>query len=80
MKAEDIALLQQSIGKTVRFLCTDGEIIVAKVDTIDFEDEEIVYEMLSTTNESRYEKHDVQPAYLIHFNEIASIAEAPREG
>jgi len=73
MNEEDVELLRKSIDKTVRLLCTDGEVIIAKIDSIDTEDEEIVYEMLQTTDESKYEKYDRQPAYLIHFNEIQSV-------
>jgi hypothetical protein len=46
---------------------------VAKIDTVDAEVGEVVYEMLSTTDESKYEKLDQQPAYLIHFHDIASV-------
>ncbi|MDE3137803.1 MAG: hypothetical protein KGL59_14585 [Acidobacteriota bacterium] len=73
MTREDVHLLQQNIGRAVRLRCTDGEIIVAKVDTVDEGDGEIIYEMLSTTDESKYEKFDRQPAYLIHFHEIAGV-------
>lgn len=73
MTAEDIVLLQNSIDKRVRLRCTDGEIIVVRIDTVDAGDGEIVYEMISTSDESKYEKFDRQPAYLIHFAEIASV-------
>lgn len=73
MMQEDITLLEQSIDKVVRLLCTDGEVIVARIGSVDSLDEEIVYEMVSTTNQSKYEKYDQQPAYLIHFNEIAAV-------
>lgn len=73
MTTEDIVLVQNSIDKRVRIRCTDGEVIVAKIDTVDADDGEIVYEMISTTDESKYEKFDRQPAYLIHFDEIDSV-------
>lgn len=47
MTQDDIALLEHSIDKVVRLRCTDGELIIAKVDSVDTMDEEIVYEMLS---------------------------------
>jgi len=65
MTPEAIVLLQQNIGKVIRFTCSDGEVIIAKIDLVDPLDEELVYEMLSTTNESKYEKFDRQPAYLL---------------
>jgi hypothetical protein len=73
MTPEAIVLLQQSVGKVVRLKCTDGEIIVAKITLVDPLDEEIVFDMLSTTDESKYEKFDREPAYLLHFNEISTV-------
>lgn len=73
MTQDDVMLLERSIDKVVRLRCKDGELIVARVDSVDTQDGEIVYEMLSTTDESKYEKYDRQPAYLIHFHEIASV-------
>jgi hypothetical protein len=73
MTADEVMLLQDSIDATVKINCTDGEVITAKIDSVDTEVGEIVYQMLSTTDESKYEKFDRQPAYLIHFREIASV-------
>ena len=73
MTPEAIGLLQQSVGKVVRITRADGELIVAKVSLVDPHDEEIVFEMLSTTDESKYEKFDRQPAYLLFFSDIASV-------
>jgi len=73
MNQEDIELLKKSIDQTVRLLCMDGEIVIAKIDSVDVDDEEIVYEMLHTTNTSRYEKYDRQPAYLIRFKDIERV-------
>ena len=73
MTPEAIAVLQQNIGKVVRLTCTDGEVIVAKIDLVDPMDEEIVFDMLSTTDESKYEKFDREPAYLLFFSDISSV-------
>ncbi len=67
MTDQDTELLLRSIDKTVRIECTDGEVILAKIDTVSIEDGEIVFELLSTTDEKKYEKYDKQPAYLMHF-------------
>jgi len=74
MTPEAIVLLQQNIGKVIRFTCSDGKVIIAKIDLVDPLDEELVYEMLSTTNESKYEKFDRQPAYLLRFSDISSVS------
>lgn len=73
MTERDIDILEHSIDKNVRLKCIDGEVIVARIDCVDREDDEIVYELLSTTDESKYEKLDRQPAYLIRFSDIASV-------
>ena len=76
MTEHDIALLENSVDKAVRMRCTDGEVITAKIDSVDRADGEVVYELLSTTKESNYEKFDRQPAYLIRFAEIHSVEPA----
>jgi hypothetical protein len=73
MTEVDVRLLEQSVDKVVRLLRTDGEIIVARLILVDPHDEEIVYDMLSTTNESKYEKFDLEPAYLLRFSDISSV-------
>jgi hypothetical protein len=73
MTPDAVTLLQQSIDKVVRLRCTDGEVIVAKITLVDPLDEEIVFDMLSTTDESKYEKFDQEPAYLLRFNEISTV-------
>jgi hypothetical protein len=73
MTPEAIVLLQQSIGKMVRLTRPDGEVILAKVIIVDPLDEEIVFNMLSTSEESKYEKFDREPAYLLYFNDISTV-------
>ena len=73
MTPEQIQLLKQRIDAKVRVRCTDGEVLVIKIDLVDDLDGEIVYEMLSTNRQAKYEKFDVQPAYLIRFAEIESV-------
>jgi hypothetical protein len=73
MTPEAIVLLQQSIGKVVQLTCHDGEVILAKITLVDLLDEEIVFDMLSTSEESKYEKFDREPAYLLYFRDIATV-------
>lgn len=74
MTPEAIVLLQQSIGKVLRLTRSDGETIVAKITLVDPLDEEIVFDMLSTTDESKYEKFDRAPAYLLYFSDISTVS------
>jgi len=48
-------------------------VLIAKVQHVSEEDEDVVYDLVSTTRESQYEKHDEQPAYLIKFADIDSV-------
>ena len=73
MTRESIALLKQSVGKVVRLTRPDGEVIVAKVTLVDSLEEEIVFDMLSTSDESKYEKFDREPAYLLYFSDISIV-------
>jgi len=73
MTLEMIALLKQNIGKVVRLTRPDGEVIFAKITLVDPFDEEIVFDMLSTTDESKYEKFDREPAYLFYFSDICTV-------
>jgi hypothetical protein len=57
----------------VRLTRPDGEVIVAKLSLVDPLDEEIVFDMLSTTDESKYEKFDRKPAYLLYFSDILTV-------
>jgi hypothetical protein len=47
--------------------------MLAKVHAVSDEDEDVVYDLVSTTKESQYEKHDEQPAYLIKFVDIERV-------
>jgi hypothetical protein len=71
MNKTDLQLLKSRA--VVRIKCMDGEVILAKVQLVSEEDEDVIYDLVSTTKESRYEKHDEQPAYLIRFEDIESV-------
>jgi len=69
----DLQLLKASIDKVVRITCSDGEILLAKIHSVSDEDEDIIYDLVTTTKESHYEKRDEQPAYLIRFRDIERV-------
>ncbi len=73
MTEQDLQLLKASMGKVVRIVCHDGERMLAKVHAVSDEDEDVIYDLVSTTKESQYEKHDEQPAYLIKFEDIDHV-------
>jgi hypothetical protein len=41
--------------------------MLARVDDVWDEYEDVSYDLISTTKESQYEKHDEQPIYVINF-------------
>lgn len=73
MSARHLELLHASVDKWVKITTCDGESLIAKVLIVSEEDHDIVYELVSTSRESQYEKFDQQPAYRITFQEIASV-------
>jgi hypothetical protein len=74
MTNTDIELLKANIDKPVRVSCTDGEVFVGKALFVSDEEQDLVYDLISTSKESHYEKADRQPAFRIKFEEIASVA------
>ena len=73
MTEQDLQLLKASIDKVVRIVCYGGETMLARVHAISDEDQDVIYDLISTTKPSQYEKHDEQPAYLIAFEDIVQV-------
>jgi small nuclear ribonucleoprotein (snRNP)-like protein len=73
MTERDLQVLKASIDKVVRIVYYDGETILARVHAISDEDQDVIYDLVSTTRPSQYEKHDEQPAYLIKFESIEHV-------
>jgi hypothetical protein len=61
------------VDKVVWIICRDGERMLARVHVVSDEDGDVIYDLVSTTKESQYEKHDEQPAYLIRFENIEHV-------
>ncbi|MBS1851835.1 MAG: hypothetical protein JST79_13050 [Acidobacteria bacterium] len=73
MTTDDLHLLKASVDEVVRIICCDGERILGKVLVVSEEEEDVIYDLISTTKEPQYEKHDEQPAYRILFSEIDRV-------
>jgi hypothetical protein len=73
LTADDLQVLKDNITKIVKIVCSNGEVMVAKIHVVSDEDEDVIYDLISTTKESQYEKHDEQPAYLIPFKDIEHV-------
>ncbi len=74
MTKSDIELLKASVDKVIRVRCRDGEVFVGKAISVSEEEQDLVYDLISTSRESQYEKADQQPAYMIKFDDIDSVA------
>jgi hypothetical protein len=73
MTDKDIQTLRENDNRIVRIRTNDGEIMLAKVRFVSDSEQDLIYELISTSKESQYEKHDEQPAYRIAFAEIESV-------
>ena len=73
MDAKDLETLNANVDRVVKITCCDGESLLAKVVLVSEEDEDIIYELVSTSRKSQYEKFDQQPAYRMTFQEIRSV-------
>ena len=73
MNQEDIEILKQNYDSLVRIRTCDGEVITALVKFVSDIHQDLVYDLVSTTRESQYEKHDEQPVYRLDFEEIESV-------
>ena len=73
MNAKDLETLKANVDKLVKIRSRDGGVIVAKVHFVSEEDEDVIYDLVSTSREFRYEKFDEQPAYAIDFKDIESV-------
>ena len=80
MTTEDLTILRDNVDKSVRLVCVDGEIINAKLISVSEEEQDIVFDMISTNREEKYEKLDRQPAYLLRFMHIAKVESVTLEG
>lgn len=73
MNQEDLETLRHNDNRLVRLTTCDGEIMIARVRFVSDSNQDLIYDLISTTKESQYEKHDEQPAYRIEFKDIVSV-------
>jgi hypothetical protein len=72
MTREAIDFLRKSEGNVIQLICTDGEVLVAKILDVSLEHGDVVYDLVKTNMPERYPKHDVQPAFSTPFDQIVS--------
>jgi len=78
----EIELLKDSIDKNVEIRTVDGEILVAKVNTVihweEHEEHEITYRVVSSSMMAWYERHGKDEYYVLDFEKIVSVKAADR--
>lgn len=73
MTDKDLQILRDNDNRLVKIKTYDGETMLAKVRFISDSEQDLIYDLVSTSKESQYEKNDEQPAYLIKFSDIESV-------
>jgi len=73
MTKSDIEVLKSNIEKRIRVQCKDGEVFIGRAISVSEEEQDLIYDLISTTRESRYEKSDKQPSYLTRFQDIEPV-------
>jgi hypothetical protein len=73
MTSESIDFLRKNEGKILKLICSDGEILIAKILDVSLEYGDVIYDLVRTNRPGRYPKHDVQPAFSTPFDQIVSV-------
>ena len=73
MDAKDLEVLKAGIGRCVVLHCMDGEIIVAEVFSVSDEDQDIIFDFVSSNRPEPYRKTCEKAAYLIPMSEVSSV-------
>ena len=73
MDAADLELLKASTDKYVVIHIEDGEVIVAAVHFVSDEDQDVIYDVISSNRPERYRDDTSKPAYLMPFAKIEFI-------
>ena len=73
MTQRDLDLLKENDQKIVRLHLDDGEVVTAKVLFVSEIEEDVIVDLVSSTNVERYEKSDVQPAFQYAFKDILCV-------
>jgi hypothetical protein len=73
---EQIERLRKYEDKILKIICTDGEVLEAKLLFVDREYEDAIYDLVSSTTPEKYPK-GTAAAYVIRWDDIVSFEEAP---
>ena len=65
----DIEFLKTRIDQKVKFHCKDGEVVVGTLHFVSEEDEDVIYDLISSDRLTPYQSHG-DCAYRLAFDEI----------
>jgi hypothetical protein len=77
MTDKDLQTLKTNANHVFKIKTYDGEVLLAKVMAVSESEEDVIYDLVSTSKESQYEKFDEQPVYKIDFKHIESVEVIP---
>jgi hypothetical protein len=75
MTESDLETVKANIDKLVRVHCRDGEVFVGKALFVSEEDQDLIYDLVSTSKAS-HQRLERQQAYLIRFEDIEGVVPA----
>lgn len=74
MDAQSREILRGSVDSVVRVTCRDSEVLTARVLFMLEAEGCIIFDLLETSRPDKYERHDVQPAYMLRFDDIERVS------
>jgi len=77
MTEHDLQLLKDNDQKVVRLHLSDGEVATVKILFVSDSEQDVIVDLLSSTNITRYPKDDVPPAFEYLFRDIVSVEPIP---
>lgn len=79
MNAVDLQVLKANIGHQVILHCTDGETILAELHSVSEEDEDLIYDVVSSSRSKEAVGGKGGPAYLMPLSDVQSVELPPTQ-
>jgi hypothetical protein len=73
MTDDEVKFLKEHDQQIVRLHLKDGEVVKAKILFVSETEQDVIVDLISSTNIARYQKDDVQPAFEYLFEDISWI-------
>jgi hypothetical protein len=73
MREQDRKILKENDNRLVRLHMQDGEVATVKIRFFSEAAQDVIVDLISSTNMGRYEKTDIQPAFQFRFEDIAWV-------